>query len=380
MWSNIIGQEKVKSILSNIYSSGKISHAYLFYGNKGTGKDAAAIEFAMLLNCDEPVNGNEACEKCKSCIEINSLYSSLFKFIIALPSGKNESDEGTNPLEKLEKEDFENYIKEIDAKSADKYYNICLPKANDIRISSIRQIKKDIYMTGRTGKKKIFIISNCHMMNMQSANSLLKILEEPPGDSILILTTSEINSLLPTIVGRCQIIKFKDLTSAQILAYIKRKNINIAGEEAEFFANLSGGSIERCNNILEKNFLELRARVPDLLLSLITNNYLALGNNIDFIVGKKDKERVKLFLILLAVWFRDIINRKFGNDELIINKDKAQLQRIINFTSNFESENYQIINNIEDAIKDIDSNIFLDLMLYNLSYKVKSLITKKISS
>src|SRR6187399_1918098 len=110
MWSNIIGQERVKDILKNIYSGGKISHAYIFYGNKGTGKDAAAIEFAKLLNCDDPVNGNEACDKCKSCVEISSLRSPVFKYIVALPSGKNESDEDTSPLEKLEKEDFENYM------------------------------------------------------------------------------------------------------------------------------------------------------------------------------------------------------------------------------------------------------------------------------
>ena len=106
MWSNIIGQEKVKDILKNIFLSGKISHAYIFYGDEGVGKDAAAVEFAKLLNCDDPVNGNEACDKCKSCIEIDSFRSSLIKFVTALPSGKNESDDDKSPLEKLDKEDF----------------------------------------------------------------------------------------------------------------------------------------------------------------------------------------------------------------------------------------------------------------------------------
>jgi DNA polymerase-3 subunit delta' len=377
MWSNIIGQHRVKNILKKIYLSGRISHAYIFYGNNGTGKDAAAIEFAKLLNCDNPVNGNEACDKCKSCGEINSLRSSVFKYIIALPTAKSESDDDSNPLDKLEKEDFENYREELDAKAADKYHTISLPGANDIRISSIRQIKKDIYMTGKTGKKKIFIISYCDRMNMQSANSLLKILEEPPGDSILILTTPEINSLLPTITGRCQKIKFNDLTADEILTYIKSKNINISNEDSEFYSKLSGGSISKCNQILNKSLLDLRNKVPDLLSSIIANQYLKLGNDIDFIVGKKDKDRVKQFLILLAVWFRDIINKKHGSDELIINKDEAQLRRIVNFSLKFESETYKIINSIEEAILDIDSNIFPDLLLYNLSYKIKFLIRKK---
>lgn len=375
MWKNIIGQERVKEILKNIFQSGKISHAFIFYGINGVGKDAAAVEFAKLLNCDEPLNGNEACDICKSCLEINSFKSPLFKFIIALPSGKNDTDEDTNPLEKLEKEDFINYRAELESKISDKYYSISLTGANDIRIASIRQIKRDIYLTGKKGKKKIFVISDCEMMNPQSSNSLLKILEEPPKDSILILTTSRINSLLPTIAGRCQKIKFDSLSKGNIVKYINEKDESISKINADFFAELSDGSVSKCNEILNKNFLELREKVLDLLTSVLTNQHLKLGNDIDFIIGKKDKERVKQFLILLAIWFRDITNKFYGNDDLIINKDKTE--RMSKFVTNFDSQNYLIINSIEEAIKDIDSNIFLDLLLYNLTYKIKSYIQKK---
>jgi len=377
MWSNILGQERVKEILKNIFQSGKVSHAYIFYGAEGIGKDAAAIEFAKLLNCDDHLNGNEACDKCKSCTETDSFRSSLFKFITALPTGKNESDEDTNPVEKLEKEDFELYLEEMDAKISDKYHKISIARANDIRISSIRQIRREIYMTGRSGKKKVFLISGCDQMNPQSANSLLKILEEPPKDSILILTTARINSLLPTIIGRCQKIKFNNLSKEQILSYIKSKDNVIKDSEAEFYAQLSDGSITKCNEILGKNYLELRDKVLELLGALLTNQHLKLGNDIDFITGKKDKERVKQFLILLSVWFRDITAKSHGSDAMIINKDKSD--RISKFVTNFDSDNYKIINLIEEAIRDIDSNVFLDGMLYNLSYKINSHIHKKIN-
>jgi DNA polymerase III subunit delta' len=375
MWKNITGQVRVKEILKNIFRSEKISHAYIFYGNDGVGKDAAAVEFAKLLNCENPADGTEACDKCRSCIEIDSFKSPLVKFITALPSGKNESDDDSNPLEKLEKEDFANYLAEIEAKTFDKYHKIFLPRANDIRIPSIRQIKREIYLTGKAGKKKVFIISNCDRMNPQSANSLLKILEEPPKDSVLILTTSKINSLLPTIVGRCQKIKFDSISRTDIIKYINGKDDKITRLNAEFFAGLSEGSIAKVNEILDYNYLELREKVLDLLTSLITNQYMKLGNDIDFIIGKKDKERIKQFLILLIIWFRDIINKTYGNEELIINKDKAE--RLSKFVSNFNSQNYKIINSIEEAIKDVESNIFPDLLLYNLSYKIKSYIQRK---
>lgn len=375
MWKNVFGQEKVKEILTNIVKSGKISHAYIFYGNEGIGKDAMAFEFSKLLNCDNPINGVEACDICKSCLEIKNFKSGVFKYVIALPTSKNDSDENANPIEKLEKEDFANYLSEIEYKSIDNYHKISLPKANDIRISSIRQIKKEIYLTGKSGKKKVFVISKCDRMNQNSANALLKILEEPPKDSVLILTTSKINSLLPTIIGRCQKIKFAGIDRSHIKEYIKNNFENITDEESEFYSELSDGSITKCSEILEKNFMELREKVLTVLTYIITNQNLKLGNEIDFITGKKDKERIKQFLILLIVWFRDLISVSSGNNELIINKDKSE--RILNFSNNFISDNYKIISEIEEAIRDIDSNIFPDLILYDLSFKIRSHLKRK---
>ncbi|MEO6696090.1 MAG: hypothetical protein ABIY50_12115, partial [Ignavibacteria bacterium] len=279
MWSNIAGQERPKEILINIFNSNRISHAYIFHGNEGVGKDAAAIEFAKLLNCDKRVNNNEACDVCKSCLEINSFRSPLFKFITALPSGKNETDEDTNPLEKLEKEDYANYLSEMEAKAADNYHKVLLPKANDIRIISIRQIIREIYLTGKDGKKKIFLISGADRMNAQSSNSFLKILEEPPKDCVLILTTSRVNSIISTIIGRCQKIKFDNLKKSHIAEYIKQKYENVSPTEADFYSEISEGSITKCNEILDSNFMDLREKVIDLLTSVITDQQLKLGND-----------------------------------------------------------------------------------------------------
>ncbi|HAY35179.1 MAG TPA: hypothetical protein PK536_00175 [Ignavibacteria bacterium] len=375
MWSNIIGQERIKEILKNFYKSGKLSHAFIFYGNEGTGKDAAAIEFAKLLNCDSPLNGSEACDSCKSCIETDSLKSQMLRFVTALPAGKNDSDDDSNPLEKLEKEDFENYLSEIELKAEDKYHTVSIPKANDIRISSIRQLKKEIYMTGRSGKKKVFLISRCEMMNTQSANSLLKILEEPPNDSVIILTTSRINSLLPTIVGRCQSIRFDVIPNNKIITYIKQKSNAVTDENAAFIAGISEGSISKCNQLLNNNYLDLREKVIDTLVSILSGHSLKLGNSIDFIIGKKDKARIKNFLVFLIIWFRDIINISSGNGDQIINRDKKE--RLISFAGKYDSDNYMIISSIEDAITDIEKNVIPELILYNLFFSISSLMKKK---
>ena len=212
-------------------------------------------------------------------------------------------------------------------------------------------------------------------MNTQGANSLLKILEEPPCDSILLLTTSKINSLLPTIIGRCQKIKFNNLPKEEILKYIYEKFPGAGNSEAEFSAELSEGSITRCNDILGKNYSELRDKVLEYLSSTITGQDLRLGREIDFVIGKRDKERIKQFLMLLSVWFRDLSAVRSGNPEIIINKDKED--RLKKFDANFDSENYKILNLIEESVKEVDGNMIPDLMLRDLSYKIRSLVKKK---
>ncbi|MEO6695081.1 MAG: hypothetical protein ABIO41_07745, partial [Ignavibacteria bacterium] len=137
----------------------------------------------------------------------------------------------------------------------------------------------------------------------------------------------------------------------------------------------SEGSITKCNEILDSNFMDLREKVIDLLTSVITDQQLKLGNDIDYVIGKKDKQRIKQFLLLLNIWFADINYRSTGNIELIINKDK--IDRINKFVANFDSQNYKIINSIEEAIRDLDSNIFPDLLLYNLSFTIRSFIHRK---
>lgn len=359
MFDKVIGQDRVKRILQNIHSNGRFAHAYIFYGKEGTGKDAMAVELARLINGETE--------------ESNIFHSQYFNFITALPAG-SDSDNESDPLLGLEKKDFEVYRSEIEKKSDDPYYKISIPKANNIRISSIRYIKKNIYLTGSSNKKKIYLISDADKMSLQSSNALLKILEEPPKNSLLILTTSRVNSLLPTIIGRCQSIKFDDLTSDQITGYINDTFDDISNEEAILYANLSEGSISRCNSILESNTIELRNKVIDLLASLIGGKTISFADDVNFILALKDKEALKQFLTIMMLWFRDLSYYKSGMPKKIINLDKSD--RIDKFNSNFDFNYYSIITSIEEASKEIDMNINQELILYNLGYKIKANISK----
>jgi len=370
MWTDIIGQERVKDIFKSILSSGRISHSYIFHGKDGVGKDAAAIEFAKYLNCENKNIEIGACNVCKSCKDVQGLKSQLLKFITALPTGKDDDEKSV--LESLEKADYESYLSEIEFKSENPYHKVNLEGANFIRISSIREAKNLIYFTGSENKTKVFLISDADNMNPQSANALLKVLEEPPKNSLLILTTSKLNSLLPTIIGRCQKIHFDSISKTDLINYAKEFRTDFSGIELNFYAEISDGSISKLLSILDSDYIDLRKKVLSVLRNLVMMNNVKLGFDVDFITGKKDKERVRQFLILMQVWIRDVLYKRAGNDDLIINKDEAD--SISKFASKYNSDYFEIIKLLENSINDIDHNVNMELMLFNLFLTIRELL------
>ncbi len=358
MFNNVIGQQRVKKILTNIHKSERLSHAYIFHGKEGIGKDAMAIEFSRLINNESP--------------ETNIFHTEYFNFITSLPAGTGDAGENSDPLLGLDKKDFDVYRSEMENKSEDFYHKINIPKANNIRIDSIRFIKRKIYLTGRENKKKIYVISDADKMSQESANALLKILEEPPKNSLLILTTSRINSLLPTIIGRCQLIKFDDISLDDLTNYINKTFNEISSEEAALYASLSDGSISACNALIENDTLEFRESMLNLLAAALSGRSLLLGDEIDYIISMKSKSALKQYLSIMLLWFSDLVLRDSGSVDFIANKDK--IDRLDKFNSKFEFDYYDVILSIEDAIREIDMNVNQELILFNLIYKLKAII------
>ena len=369
MWKNIKGQKHVINILKNVYKSGRVPHSFIFYGIEGTGKDAVAMEFAKLLNCDNPHDELGSCDECSSCKTTMRLNSTLFKFITALPATKKEDSEGEGVLTDS---DLDTLNTELKIKSLDPYHKIDIAKATTIKIDSIRQIKKEIYLTGERGKRKIYLISNADLMRRESANSFLKVLEEPPGDSVLILTTSKLNALLPTIIGRCQKLKFSPISNYDLKKYIKENHPETKEEEIRLIVNLANGSLQNLKNIINCNFLSLRNTGINHLRYIVGNKYIEITNIISSLIKEKDRNLVKQYLYLMQLWFRDIIIKKSQNENRLINRDIEE--NVTNFVTRLKCNEYEIINTIEMFISDIDKNVNLELLLYNLTYRLKPMI------
>ena len=216
IYNNHISEINNWQFLKKIKNSNKIPHSMLFYGNNGVGKELAAIEFAAYINCKKPIN-DFACKTCVSCNKLINNNHEYMEYILPLPKGKITSKKDDINKSFTEKTLIE-YNHELKTKLINPFHEINISGANTILINSIRSLKKRLYRTIEDDYYRVIILFQseklCHPNN-EAANSLLKILEEPPDKSIFILVTSKPNLLLDTIKSRCIEIYFPN-PSAQV--------------------------------------------------------------------------------------------------------------------------------------------------------------------
>ncbi len=373
-WHSVIGQERIKKILQRSFATGKISHAYLFHGPEGTGKDAAAIAFAKLLNCEQPIDGN-SCDTCSGCRRISSLQHPNVQFIVPMPVGKNEK-EGDDPFKNLDQEAISEYRQAFGRKSENPYYRISLSKANTIKINSIRELRKSINLARAERGKKVIIISGADKMNDNAANSLLKTLEEPTPNTVLILTTSNHDKLLPTIISRCQMVRFELLREEEIKKGLMEKNNTNEEQQAILISKMANGSFQRALELTGTDLVSQREEMIDLLRSILARSPSIWMKEIEDFLGPKDRYNVVRSLMLLNLWVRDALMLQNENGDAIINLD--QRKPLDKFITHFhQAELTSVIYAIERAIALVEKNIYLSLVLLNLAFDIRQFILRR---
>lgn len=260
-FSDMIGQEHVTRVLKNQIVTGKISHAYIFSGTRGTGKTSAAKIFARAINCEHPIDG-EPCNECEAC---RSILSGDSTDVVEMDAASNNS------------------------------------------VENIRAIRQEVMYVSTQVKYKVYIIDEAHMLSTSAFNALLKTLEEPPEHVVFILATTEEHKILPTILSRCIRFEFKKLTEEEIVTRLKYvlQDYNITYEEGalKIIANLSDGAVrdalsilERCINSDSKHLTEEFVRdivgivqielIQELLSSILEYNVIKTKASIDKLLEK----------------------------------------------------------------------------------------------
>ena len=209
-FDDVVGQQHITNTLMHEIAIGKIGHAYLFCGTRGTGKTTTAKIFSRAVNCENPNNG-EPCNKCETC-------------------------RGISEGRILD-------VYEMDA-------------ASNNGVDNIRELRDEVAYSPVGCKYKVYIIDEAHMLTAQAFNALLKTLEEPPGHALFILATTEPQKIPQTILSRCQRYDFKRIGTDNIAARLKKvakaENINATEDAVELIAELGDGSMRDALSVLER--------------------------------------------------------------------------------------------------------------------------------
>jgi DNA polymerase-3 subunit delta' len=367
-WSNVIGQDRVKRILINAILSERIPNAYLFYGPEGVGKDGMAIEFAKALNCER--KKGEACDECKTCKSISEFSHPNIKLIFKLPLGRNETKDDP-PLEKLDEDEIKIIQEQVKLKSQNPYHKISIPRANSIKINSIREIKVEISHSSFIPGWRVIIVSEADAMTEQAANAFLKTLEEPTPKTVIILTTSNKDQLSQTIISRCQLVRFSYLSDEEIAtALMERYDLNPT--RARLIARLANGSFGKALELLDVTIKDKRIKPIDFLATVASGKIVKMLIEIEKIVTDYERDEVKNFLNIILTWFRDALFVKFGMEDKVINVD--MLDRLKKFVENFGEIDYQRATSlVEKAITQVERNVQMNLILINLSIELYEL-------
>jgi DNA polymerase-3 subunit delta' len=291
-FESIIDQDRPVRILTTFLQNGTIPHALLFTGIEGVGKESTAMAFAMACNCAGEIPNTtrqEAVRPCGSC----------------------------KPCRKIEAGNHPDIIR-------------VKPSGPFIKIGQIRSLCQTLALKPYEARRRVVIISDAQAMNPASGNALLKMLEEPPVRTILILLATHTSDLLPTIVSRCQQLRFKPISNKSLESVLVEEHGLDAGD-AMIITTMAGGSLSRALRMHRGQWINRRHWLiteMDALSSASVNRLLAFGEHLS-----RNKDILQDSLEVMKSWLRDLVVGKVSPDR-VINQDLTQkIQQISQTTS-----------------------------------------------
>ena len=324
-FADIIGQEQIKEHLCNAVSTGKVSHAYIINGERSSGKEFIARVFAMALQCEK--GEIEPCGECHSCKQALS---------------NNQPD----------------------------IVYVSHEKPNTIGVEDIRtQINGDIDVKPYSSPRKIYIMNEGEKMTVQAQNALLKTLEEPPEYAVILILTTQVEALLPTILSRCVVLNMKPVSDALVKKYLMEE-LAVPDYKANICVAFARGNIGKAKLLASSEEFE---KVKDEAITLVKYiNDMEINEIVKAIKKISEyKFDVNDYLDILSVWYRDVLLFKATKEvnSLIFKEEIQQIMRVSD-RSTYEGIE-TIVNALQQAKRRLEANVNFDLTMELLLLTIK---------
>ena len=306
----ISGQSYAKAQISAWLRGHCLPPTILITGNEGVGKRELAIELARAINCQR--QQEDACDECPSCIKITSLSHRDVHVLLPLTSEGNRSDDAAMATMRNA---VSQYMEE----------NTSLVRSrSNIPRDHIRRLHREMVYAPAEGKRRIAIIFEADCMSTAGANSLLKILEEPPVHAIFIMVSANPERLLPTVLSRCQRLDLRPLKTVELMNRLLERGVE--KNRAKLAARMGAGSVHRSDSFIHntEQFNELRNQVEHFLASGFAQDDSVYWSTLENLGTRNDRGQLEDFLEVCGVYLRDLFLLLEGREANVTNIDRVQ--------------------------------------------------------
>lgn len=371
-WNDLIDQDRVVESLRRALVSERVAHAYLFHGPDGVGKTATALAFAQALLCER--HTDDACGTCLACTKVQRLIHPDVQVLFPQPKDAKPED----VAERLQHLASNPYSTVDFARRP--FLNEAEKSSNKQVQYHVKRVHEDLH--GRVGYRPaegryiVAIVTDADLMRTEAANAFLKLLEEPAPETIFVLTTSRVDRVLPTIISRCQRLRFDLLEAGQIeQTLVARENVDPT--RAAILARMAGGSYTRALDLATGEDLhEHRLLIVDYMRQSYARNVSGLAKVIDRMAAMS-RERVKNLMPLIETWIRDLVlYRTLGDEAPLVNVDQSEV--ISKFCNNLPDARLDdMVSLIEEARLLVERNVNVGLLLTALSIRLSAAMSGK---
>jgi DNA polymerase III delta' subunit len=314
VWPHCIGQTRIKEVLEAAIVNDSLGHAYLFSGDEGCGKFAAALDVALGLLCENPKV--RPCLACPSCRKVRDYAHPDFHIIMPVVLAKEHKSDGD-----LSASGWEEVARCAKERISEPYSMADHEKAPSIPVDWIREVNHTIQGGAHGAGMNVAILDGVDVLNREAANSMLKLLEEPPPGTVLLLLTSRMSEVLPTIVSRCQILRFAWLSPKEIRDELARRFG--AEETAEADSSIfDTGSLGKSLQLFKNPPAEARKDAAAFLELCNGGEWPAIAQRIDEMVEWKDLDRYENFFGAVIGLVRDAFLHELPGIENVFLTDR----------------------------------------------------------